>query len=301
MTEDISAARCDHTFGQGVKRSGETRTLIVTIITLITMVLEITAGILTGSMALLADGLHMGSHAAALGIAVFAYRYARKHAANKNFSFGTGKINSLAGYSSAMLLGLFALLMIGDSVKRFFLPVEIFYNEAIAVAVLGLIVNAACLLILKEDHHGHDHAHHHGHDHNLIGAYLHVLTDALTSVLAIVALLLAKYAGLVWMDPVIGIVGGILVARWGISLMKSSAGVLTDAQAPQAVLDEIKTRLEAEEGTQLNDLHVWSIGPNIYAAEIVVRAATPKSPDAYRALLPESLCLRHVVVEVAGG
>jgi len=217
----------DHSFGQDVRRPGESRTLIVIGITAAMMVVEIAAGIAFGSMALLADGLHMGSHAAALTVTAVAYVYARRHAGDPRYSFGTGKVNALGGFSSAVLLAMFALLMVWESVHRFLNPVEIHFDRAILVAVIGLVVNGASALVLGTghghghgDHHAddHDHArdhgphgHSHGHDHNLRAAYFHVLADALTSVLAIVALLAGKHLGLTWMDPAMGIVGAGLV------------------------------------------------------------------------------------------
>ncbi|MFT5131332.1 MAG: cation diffusion facilitator family transporter, partial [Rhodothermales bacterium] len=198
-----------HTFGQDEKRAGENRTLLVIVITAVMMVVEIGAGLLYGSMALLADGLHMASHAAALGVSYFAYRYARRHAADPRFSFGTGKVNALGGFAGAILLAVFAAMMAWHSVERLLNPVTIVYSRAIAVAIVGLLVNGLSALILgHDDQHDHRHHHHeHTDDHNLKSAYFHVLADALTSVLAIVALLSAKYAGWIWMDPMMGIVG----------------------------------------------------------------------------------------------
>ena len=212
----------DHIFGQDQMKSGEQRTLIVIAITATMMVFEIGAGLAFGSMALLADGLHMGSHTVALGITAFAYFYARKHAHDRRFSYGTGKVNALAGFSSAILLAVFALAMVWESVNRFFNPVEIIFNQAIAVAVIGLVVNALSVLILghndhEKDHHLSQHSHSHS-DHNLRAAYLHVLADALTSLLAIFALSAGKFFGLIWMDPLMGVVGAVLVSRWSWSL-----------------------------------------------------------------------------------
>ena len=226
--------RCAHTFGQEQRRPGEARTLIVVILTAATMVLEIAAGMAYGSMALLADGLHMASHAAALGISMFAYVYARRHASDQRFSFGTGKVNSLAGFTGAILLAVFALAMAWESVDRLIAPVAIAFDQAILVAVLGLLVNGISVAILghghedelhdRGQHHGHDPPGHAGrHDHNLRAAYLHVLADALTSVLAIAALVSAKYFGLLWLDPAMGIVGAALIARWSIGLVGRQA------------------------------------------------------------------------------
>ena len=276
------------------------------------MVVEIVAGILFGSMALLADGLHMASHAAALSITAVAYVLARRLAHDRRFSFGSGKINALAGFTSAVLLAGFALLMAIESVTRFFAPVPISFDQAIAVAVLGLIVNGISVVVLgggghgADHHHGashqHDPGHHHtkgrGHaDHNLRAAYLHVLADTLTSLLAIVALLAGKFYGLVWMDPLMGIVGAILIARWSWGLLVQTSMILTDHEAPEDVRAVIKQSIEGCEDTAISDLHVWSIGPNIYSGIISLVSHEPKTPDFYKNLLPQDLGLVHVTVE----
>ncbi len=247
----------DHIFGQDKVRPGERRTLWVIAITATMMVVEIATGLAYGSMALLADGLHMGSHAAALSIATIAYIYTRRCAADSRFCFGTGKVNAFAGYTSAVLLALFALLMAGESVNRLFNPVEIGFNQAIVVAVLGLIVNGVSMVVLgghhDHDHHDDQHHHDHGHtDHNLRAAYLHVLADALTSVLAIFALLMGKYLGLNWMDPVMGIVGAILVARWSLGLMRDTSGILLDHQAPAPMLEQTRAAIESVDDNQIS-------------------------------------------------
>lgn len=305
-THSVKNWQHDHTFGQDQRRPGENRTLIVIIVTASMMVIEIVAGIVFGSMALLADGLHMGSHAAALAITWFAYIYARRHATDERFSFGTGKVNALAGFASAILLAMFALLMVWESIDRFLHPVEIAFNQAILVAIIGLIVNAASVLILggghshdHGHHHHHDHDHHHEHsDHNLRAAYLHVLADALTSLLAIFALLAGKYFGLNWMDPMMGIVGAFLVGRWSVSLIGDTSHVLLDQQAPQQLREQLQAAIEKVDDNRIADLHVWSIGPDIYAAEIVLVTNHPQPPDHYRALLPHDLHIEHCVVEV---
>jgi cation diffusion facilitator family transporter len=305
-SQSIDHWQHDHIFGQDQQRVGEKRTLIVIAITATMMVVEIAAGILYGSMALLADGLHMGSHAVALLIALFAYIYARRRAGDQRFSFGTGKVNALAGFTGAVLLAIFALMMAWESVARLLNPVDIAFNQAILVAVLGLLVNGASVFILDAGHHHHhdhgdeDHGqdHHHGEDHNLRSAYFHVMADALTSLLAIGALLAGKFAGWNWMDPVMGVVGAILVARWSVGLMRMSAGVLLDHQAPEALRTRITELVEAEEGNRVVDLHVWSIGPGIWSAEVAVVTHEPQSPDHYKTLLPASLGLVHVTIEV---
>jgi len=300
----------EHVFGQDKPTTSEHRTLLVVIITAITMVIEISAGMIFGSMALLADGLHMASHAVALGIAVFAYRYARRHATDVQFSFGTGKVNALAGYSGAVLLGVFALGMAGESIDRFIHPVEIAIDQALFVAILGLVVNGASVIILghtdshnndNEDNHNHIQAHdnHHQHqDHNFRSAYFHVLADALTSLLAIVALLSAKYFGQMWLDPLMGVVGAILVAKWSIGLLRESSKVLLDRQAELEILESARRAFEKNSDTKVEDLHVWPIGPGRRAAIISIKTSRPKSLQAYRSMIPKDLRLDHVSIEV---
>ncbi len=311
-TESIERWMHDHTFGQDRKRSAERRTLVVIVITMLTMAVEIAAGMIFGSMALLADGLHMGSHASALAVSAFAYYYARRHARDGRFNFGTGKVGSLAGFASAVMLVLFALIMGGESIARFLSPVRIGFDRAILVAVLGLVVNGICLLILRDRgrdrawhrHHGRDR---HVHlppsrppgreDHNLRSAYLHVLADAVTSFLAIFALLAGKYLGQGWLDPFMGVVGAALVARWSWGLLRSSAHVLLDMQAPAELVEAIRRAVESEGDSRVSDLHVWSVGPGIHAAEVVVVSSRPLDPDRYCDLLPRELGLVHVTVE----
>lgn len=294
----------DHVFGQDTKRAGENRTLLIVVVTAVMMVVEIAAGLVYGSMALLADGLHMGSHATALGIAVLAYVVSRHLAADPRFSFGVGKINSLAGFTSAVLLMLFSLLMIGESIERYINPLEIAFDQALIVAVLGLIVNggsAALLITTPHEHaHGHHHGHHHehGHDQNLRAAYLHVLADALTSLLAIAALLAGKYYGAEWLDPLMGIVGGLLVARWSYGLIRDSSRVLLDAQAEPERVAAIKSAIESDSSDRVTDLHVWCIGHGIFAAELSILSNHPRSPDEYRTSIPEHLDVAHATIEV---
>jgi cation diffusion facilitator family transporter len=293
----------DHTFEQDKIKAGERKTFIVIGITAVTMVVEIVAGIIYGSMALLADGLHMGSHATALGVAAVAYIFARRRAKDRSFSFGTGKVNALAGFSSAVLLAVFALMMGIESADRFFLPVEIIFNQEITVSIIGLVVNLVSMLILDTDKYQHSHDHHHSHahhdtDHNLKAAYLHVLADALTSLLAIFALLGGKFFGFNWMDPLMGIVGALMVARWSWGLLRETSGILLDRQGPDDICQKVRNVIEAVEDNRVSDLHLWHIGPGIYAATISIITQDPQSPDHYKAMIPKNLGLVHTTIEI---
>lgn len=290
----------DHVFGQDQVRAGERRTLLVALLTAAMMVVEIAAGLAFGSMALLADGLHMASHATALGIGVFAYVYARSFAGHRRYSFGTGKVNALAGFASAVLLVIFAATMAWESVERLISPIPIALDQALVVAVAGLAVNGASALILAapgEHEHGHRHHHHHR-DHNLRAAYLHVLADALTSLLAIGALLAARLFEAIWLDPVMGMVGAVLVMRWSWGLLRDTSRVLLDAQAPGDATERLRQALEAQAGDRVADLHLWSIGPGIQAAAIALVSDAPQSPDHYRRQIPPDLNVVHATVEV---
>lgn len=302
QNDNLSHLHHDHTFSQDQRRPGESRTLIVIAITIVMMVVEITAGVKYGSMALLADGLHMASHAVALGIAAIAYVYARRYAKDQKFSFGTGKVNALGGFTGAVLLAIFTCYMAFESVLRLINPVDIGYNQAIFVAVLGLIVNGLSVFILGEGEHehGHHHAekHKHHHDHNLRSAYLHVMADALTSMLAIVALLTAKFFGWVWMDPIMGLVGAVLIARWSYGLLRATSAVLLDCQAAQSIQSTVRKAIEADGDTKITDLHIWSIGPDIYSAEIALVAENPAAPAEYKNRVPPSTNVVHVCLEV---
>ncbi len=297
--------RGDHSFGQDRPQPGEVRSLVVFGLTVVTMVVEIAAGLLFGSMALLADGLHMGSHAIALGIAVLAYRYVRKHAHNPRFSFGTGKVNALAGFTGALLLVIFAVAMAAESTHRFLVPVAIDFDQAVLVAVVGLVVNLVSVVILghhgpKGHHGGHGGAGGHAaHDHNLKSAYFHVLADSLTSLLAIAALLIGKYVGWVWMDPAMGILGAVLIVVWARTLLRATSAVLLDHQQ-EALAGEILQCVVAERpDVTVQDLHVWSIGPGIYAAELRIASGGHCDAEMLRALLPEDCGLVHLTVEVS--
>ncbi len=301
-----------HDFGQEARMPGERRTVAVAAVTALTMAVEIAAGLAFGSMALLADGLHMGSHAAALGIAVFAYVYARRHARDPRFNFGTGKVNALGGFTGAVLLALIAVLMAWESTARLLFPVSIAFDKAILVAVVGLLVNGVSVVILgrgdghshghphgheHDHHHDHDH-HHHPHDHNLRSAYLHVLADALTSVFAILALLSGKYLGWNWMDPVMGVVGAVMVAAWSRGLLLATARVLLDMRVSDELLERLRGHLEADAGTRVTDLHVWEVGPGRHAAVASVAAAVPRPAAHYHALIPPELGIVHATIEV---
>ena len=304
--ESLKQWQHEHVFSQDEAMPGEKRTLIIVLITSAAMVIELIAGFAYGSMALLADGLHMASHAAALAIAFAAYVIARRLANDKSFAFGTGKVNSLAGFSGAMLLLGFALLMMVESMGRLVDPVDIAYDQALMVAFFGLSINAISAWILaRTPHHHHDHDHQHArrnsahdHDHNLRAAYLHVIADAVTSMLAIFALLVAKFQGANWLDPAMGIIGAALVTKWSFSLIRDSARVLLDRQADPVTVAELREAIEAESSTRISDLHCWSIGHGILAAEIALVSDRPQEPEYYKALIPQRLGIVHSAVEV---
>lgn len=284
----------------------ERNTRRVIALTLAMMIVEIGSGMAFGSMALLADGWHMGTHAAALGITAFAYAYARRHKDDSRYSFGTGKVGVLGGFASAVALAVVALVMALESVQRFFAPVEIHFNGAIGVAVIGLVVNIASAFMLhaghdNHHHHHHDHheagVHHHHHDHNLRAAYLHVMADALTSLLAIFALLMGKMLGWVWMDPVMGLVGAALITRWSWGLLHDTSGVLLDGADDHRVA-AIKQMIEAQDDNRVSDLHLWQVGANRFAAIVSVVTHHPKSPEHYKGLLQDIHGLEHISIEV---
>ncbi len=301
---EIDALAHEHVFLGAAHDDNARRTLWVVALTAVMMVGEIVAGYWTGSMALLADGFHMATHAGALAVAAIAYSYAKKHARNAAYSFGTGKVGDLAGFASAMVLGLIALGIGVESVLRLFEPITVAFGEATIVAVLGLAVNLVSALLLSgghhhhhhgHDHHHHDHGHHgHGHhqDNNLRSAYVHVLADALTSVLAIAALLAGRYLGWAWMDPAMGIVGAVVIARWSWTLMRDTASVLLD-RTDDHVAEEVRELL-AEGGVRITDLHVWRVGPEARAAIVSVVGA---DADTVRARLAPVHELAHLTVE----
>lgn len=310
-----------HRFAADGEAESERRTLWVVALTGLTMVAEIVAGWWTGSMALLADGWHMGSHVAALGLAAFAYRFARTHAHDRRFTMGTGKIGSLAGFTSALLLGVIAVLMLWESIARLRAPVAIDYSAAIIVTIIGLAVNIASAVLLGG--HGHDHGHHHQHghepahdhghnhgarghhhrhdhhhDHNLRAAYIHVLTDALTSVLALAALLGGLMLGLGWLDPAMGIIGAAVILWWAGGLTRDAARVLLDMEADPAIADAIRRQIEADADNCVVDLHLWQVGSGHLALIVSLATHNPRPPGHYRALLKGIGNLSHCTFEI---
>jgi len=266
-------------------------------LTVTTMVLEIVSGLLFGSMALLADGWHMASHASAMGITALAYYLAGKHRDNPLFTFGTGKIGDLAGYSSALLLLVVAVFMAYASIVRLVHPVDIHFKEAMAVAAVGLLVNVASALILREHHHDSE-ADHHDHDLNLRAAYLHVLADATTSILAIVALAFGMFLGWSFLDPVMGIAGALLISHWSYGLMREAGGVLLDRTPDEQLVKGICEAIEPVEGTRIVDLHVWRLGPGHHSAIISLATSGAESPVFFKERLCRVKGLSHVTIEV---
>jgi cation diffusion facilitator family transporter len=280
---------------------GERSTHRVIVLTLTMMVIEIAAGTVFGSMALLADGWHMGTHAAALGITALAYYFARRHADNPRFTFGTGKIGELGGFASAAVLAVVAVVMAAESVQRLIAPNPIRFNEAIAVAVAGLVVNVVSALLL-DDRHSHEHAEGSGggrqHDHNLKAAYLHVLADALTSLLAIIALSAGKAFGWVWMDPCMGIVGAVIITKWAYGLLMDTGRILLDRDVEPGLVSEIVRRIEAESDNRVSDIHVWRVGAGNLAVILSVVTQHPRPPEHYKKLIRDVDEIAHVTVEV---
>ncbi len=321
---DLSAWRHEHAFDAG-NRAGERRTWIVVAITAVTMVAEIAGGWITGSMALLADGWHMGTHVAALAMAGIAYALARRWSRDRRFAFGTWKIEVLGAFSSALVLAIVALAMAVESVLRLVTPQPIAFGSALAVAVVGLVVNVVSAFVLagrEGDHghhhghghahddgpaHDHDHHHHRGDDHhgadghgdlNLRAAYVHVLTDAFTSVLAIVALSAGMMGGWAWLDPAMGIVGAGVIAWWAWGLLTQSARVLLDREMDTPVAAAVRHAIESDGDAEIADLHVWRVGRARHACIVTIVAQEPLTPDGYRERLAGIASLAHVSVEV---
>ncbi|MFA4916334.1 MAG: CDF family Co(II)/Ni(II) efflux transporter DmeF [Syntrophales bacterium] len=294
------------------KQAIEKSTLMVVIITFVTMIAEILFGWITNSMALLADGWHMGTHAFALGITLIAFIMARKYAKDTNFTFGTWKIEILGAYTSAIVLGIVGVIMIFSSIGRIISPLNIHYNQALFVAVLGLLVNLVCAVILNSSGHSHEHEHHHKeegddehsqHKHipedlNLKSAYLHVVADALTSVLAIAALLGAKYFELNWLDPFMGIVGAGLIIRWSFLLLKDTGGILLEREMDDSIVNEIKNEIESDGDSKISDLHIWKVAQDKYACIVSLVTARNYSIEEYKARLNKIHKLAHVTVEI---
>jgi cation diffusion facilitator family transporter len=305
----INPSRWQHSHDYAVDSSvAERRTRIVIGITATMMVVEIAAGVAFGSMALLADGWHMSTHVAAFLITALAYHFSRRHATDPRYSFGTGKMGVLGGFASAVVLAVIALLMAGESVHRFIVPQPIRFNQAIGVAVIGLVVNLVCAWLLKDAHHhhggehqhGHAHGHAHGdHDLNLRSAYVHVLADALTSVTAIVALTAGKFLGWTWLDPVMGVVGSVIVSVWAYGLIRDTSGILLDRTPASSDLpDEIRRAVDGDGDAVIADLHVWQVGTGKFAAIVSIVARNSKPEEAYRELFREHEELVHVTVQV---
>lgn len=302
MTSQLEARSLshDHVFLGERHDENARRTLWVVVLTSLMMVGEIAAGIVFNSMALLADGFHMATHAGALAVAAGAYAFARRHAADRRFTFGTGKVGDLSGFASALVLALVALGIAIESIGRLFDPSPVAFGEATLVAIVGLVVNVASVFLLSGRHaHGHDHHHEHGHDHahhdnNLRSAFAHVVADAMTSVLAIVALVAGRYLGWVWLDPVMGIVGGIVIALWAWNLLRDTAAVLLDTSDPH-LETEVREQVEGPGDAHITDLHIWRIGPGAHAA--IVSVAGTADRDAIRERLVPVHELAHVTIE----
>jgi cation diffusion facilitator family transporter len=298
--------RHEHLFLGADHSRNERKTWTVIVLCGVMMAAEIVGGALFGSMALIADGLHMSTHAGALLIAALAYTYARRHAHDARFTFGTGKLGDLAAFTSAIILAMIALLIAWESVVRLLHPVSIAFDEAIPVAVLGLGVNLASAWLLRDDHdhHGHgqghqhaDHARDHHRDLNLRAAYVHVLADAAVSILAIIGLLAGRELGWIWMDPVMGIVGACVIANWSWGLIRAAGATLLDLIPDETLAGRMRARLESGDD-RVADLHLWRIGPGHCAAVVSIVSNAPTSLDAYKTRLADLPGLSHVTIEV---
>lgn len=314
--DDISPWQHEHRYPASDLRA-ERRTWQVVAITAVMMVVEIAAGRVYDSMALLADGWHMGTHVAALGITAGAYWLARRYADDERFAWGTYKIEVLGGFSSALVLGMVGLEMVVESVERLWTPRQVHYNEALVVTVIGLVVNVACALLLGEGGHAHDHGHDHdhahgdeqekcdghghghGHDMNLRAAYVHVLADAFTSILAIVALVGGKVFGWGRLDPLMGLVGAGVIAVWAVGLVRQAGRALVDREMDHPLADAIRTTLEADGETRVTDLHIWRVGRGHFSAAVAVVSRSPHTADEYRTRLTCHRELVHLTIEVA--
>jgi cation diffusion facilitator family transporter len=302
----------NHLFlGEGHEQN-ERRTWWVIALCGVMMVAEIVGGLIFGSIALVADGLHMSTHASALLLAALAYNYARRHVHDERFSFGTGKLGDLAGFSSAIVLAMIALLIAYEAIERFVWPVPIDFNEAIPIAGLGLIVNVASVLLLSGGgpDRGHDHRHSHPHsngehhdhgamhrDNNMRAVIVHVMADAAVSMLVIVGLLFGRFLGWVWLDPVVGLLGAIVIAAWSYSLVRDTGAVLLDMTPDRDMAERMRALIETD-GDRLNDLHLWRLGPGHLGAILCVTTQHRRGPDHYQAVLSRFRALSHVTVEV---
>ena len=302
----------DHVFlGEGHEKN-ERRTWMVVALCGFMMVAEIIGGLLFGSIALVADGLHMSTHASALLLTALAYRYARRHANDVRFTFGTGKLGDLAGFSSAIILAMIALLIGYEALTRLIWPVPISFNQAIPIAALGLIVNVASVLLLSGDGHDHSHsraAHDHDHDehehahgaaqrdNNMRAAAVHVLADAAVSVLVIVGLLFGRFLGWTWMDPVVGLCAAVVIAAWSYGLVRDTGAVLLDMNPDQGMAERMRATIETD-GDRLTDLHLWRLGPGHLGAIISVATQHQREPEYYQSLLNRFRALSHVTIQV---
>jgi cation diffusion facilitator family transporter len=304
---DISKFQHSHLFHYSGSHA-EKKTMRVVLLTSAMMFVEIIAGWLFNSMALLADGWHMSTHAAALGIAWIVFILARRYSLDRRFTFGAWKIEVLGGFVSGIFLGVVGLAMAIVSINRLLQPMEIQFNQAILVAVIGLVVNIVSIFFLMEHPHGHSHEHvednhthnetHHSENLNMRAAYLHVLADALTSVLAIAALLGGKFFNWNWLDPMMGILGAFLIIRWTYSLLAETGSILLDRDTSDAISNEVRKAIEIDEDTRISDLHVWKVGQNKYACIIAIVAANPLNTDDYKARVSQFKKLAHVTIEI---
>ncbi|MDI6765659.1 MAG: CDF family Co(II)/Ni(II) efflux transporter DmeF [Bacteroidota bacterium] len=293
----------NHDFHES-KRHIEKRTLIVVLLTVATMAVEITAGIMFHSMALLADGWHMGTHATALGISLMAYVLARRHSLDKRYAFGTWKIEILGAYTSALILGIVGVSLVVASIDRLMNPKAIDYTLAIIVAVAGLLVNIVSAFIMSagsthkhSSHSESSHPSHTHHDLNLRSAYLHVLADAATSVLAIAALIGGQMFGWIWLDPMAGLIGAAMIARWTVSLLRDSSAILLDREMDSPLVERIRTAIEIDGSSKVNDLHLWRVSDARYACIVSVCSTMPHSVERYRKTLSGFKEITHLTIE----
>jgi len=315
---DHDANRHSHVFlGESHERN-ERRTWTVIALCSFMMIAEIVGGLLFGSIALVADGLHMSTHASALLLAALAYRFARRHARDDRFSFGTGKFGDLAGFTSAIVLAMVALLIGYEAITRFIWPVAIDFNQAIPIAALGLVVNIVSAILLsggnhrhghehdhqagQEDGHAHDHEHVHAihaahRDNNLRAAVVHVLADAAVSILVIAGLVIGRFLAWTWMDPAVGLVGAIVIAAWAYTLIRDTGAILLDMTPDRAMAERMRAAIETD-GDRLTDLHLWRLGPGHLGVIVSVATERERGPDYYQSLLGRFRALSHVTVEV---